>query len=161
MRVIRLLNEGMELMRSGTITLARPEKDLLITIRAGNYGSLDRVLNLANALFAELEKAEHESQSPEQLDRSKISALVSEAYLRFWNRHRVGQSVEDDDTLSSCGSPRTRTDMGFENARVSSSIVPSADLLSRGERGVRHSDRKGLEHQRIELRKVCHQICGH
>lgn len=84
MHVIRLLNEGIELMRSGTITLPRPEKDLLITIRTGNYGSLDRVLNLANTLFAELERAERESQLPEKVDRGKISAAVSRTYLRFW-----------------------------------------------------------------------------
>jgi hypothetical protein len=40
MHVIRLLNEAIELMRSGTITLPRSEKELLITIRTGNYGSL-------------------------------------------------------------------------------------------------------------------------
>ena len=33
MHVIRLLNEGIELMRSGTVTQPRPEKELLITIR--------------------------------------------------------------------------------------------------------------------------------
>lgn len=43
-RVIRLLNESNELMRSGSITLRRPEKELLITIRTGNHGSLERVL---------------------------------------------------------------------------------------------------------------------
>ena len=91
MHVVRLLNEGIELMRSGTITLPRPERDLLITIRTGNYGSLDRVLNLANSLFEELEKAERESQLPEKVDRGKISAVVSETYLRFWNNSRVRQ----------------------------------------------------------------------
>jgi hypothetical protein len=35
-------------MRSGTITLPRPEKELLIIIRTGQYGSLERVLTLAN-----------------------------------------------------------------------------------------------------------------
>lgn len=85
MHVIRLLNEGIELMRSSTITLPRPEKDLLITIRTGNYGSLDRVLNLANTLFAELEEAVSDSQLPEKVDRARISALVSETYLHFWN----------------------------------------------------------------------------
>ena len=55
MHVTRLLNEGVELMRSGTITLPRPEKELLITIRTEQYGSLDRVLTLANTLFLELE----------------------------------------------------------------------------------------------------------
>jgi len=85
MHVIRLLNEGIELMRSGTITLPRPEKELLITIRTGNYGSLDRVLNLANTLFFELEEAESKSGLPEKTDRTRISELVSKTYLRFWN----------------------------------------------------------------------------
>jgi len=85
MHVIRLLNEGIELMRSGTITLPRPEKDLLITIRTGNYGSLERVLTLANTLFSDLREAETKSALPEKVDRTRISTLVSETYLRFWN----------------------------------------------------------------------------
>ncbi len=84
MHVIRLLNEGIELMRSGTITLPRPEKELLITIRTGNYGSLERVLSLANSLFRELEEAEAKSGLLEKVDRTKISELVSETCLRFW-----------------------------------------------------------------------------
>jgi uncharacterized protein len=84
MHVIRLLNEGIELMRSGTITLPRPEKELLITIRTGQYGSLERVLTLANSLFLELEEAEAKSGLPEKVDRTRISELVSETYLRLW-----------------------------------------------------------------------------
>src|SRR3989441_2789081 len=90
MHVIRLLNEGIELMRSGAITLPRPEKELLITIRTGSYGSLDRLLNLANTLFAELEQAETQSVLPEKVDRRKVSALLSETYLRFWNGSQAG-----------------------------------------------------------------------
>jgi len=84
MHVIRLLNEGIELMRSGTITLPRPEKELLIAIRTGKYGSLERVLTLANTLFCELKEAETKSGLPEKVDRPRISELVSETYLRFW-----------------------------------------------------------------------------
>src|SRR5439155_24484300 len=89
MHVIRLLKEGIELMRSCTITLPRPEKNLLITIRTGNYGSLDRVLNLANTFFKKLEKPETENVLPEKVDRSKISAFVSDTYLRFWNGAQI------------------------------------------------------------------------
>jgi predicted nucleotidyltransferase len=85
MHIIRLLNEGIELMRTGTITLPRPEKDLLITIRTGQYGSLERVLDLANDLFHELDKAESQSVLPEAVDRVAISQLVSGTYLRYWN----------------------------------------------------------------------------
>src|SRR5579864_5063388 len=69
MHVIRLLSEGIELMRRGTITLPRPEKDLLITIRTGKYGSLDRVLDLAKLLFDDLEGAEAESRLPDSVDK--------------------------------------------------------------------------------------------
>ena len=71
-------------MRSGTVTLPRPEKDLLITIRTGNYGPLDRVLNLANTLFLELDEAVRTSRLPETVDRATVSKLVSIAYLNFW-----------------------------------------------------------------------------
>ncbi len=84
MHVIRLLNEGIELMRFGTITLPRPEKNLLITIRTGKYGSLERVLTLATSLFEELEKAEAESKFPDSVNKPRISKLVSETYLACW-----------------------------------------------------------------------------
>ena len=67
------------------VFLPRPEKELLITIRTGNYGSLERLLSLANSLFKELEEAEAKSGLPEKVDRTRISALVSETYLHFWN----------------------------------------------------------------------------
>jgi uncharacterized protein len=86
MHIIRLLNEGIELMRSGTITLPRPEKDLLIRIRTGQYGSLEQVLDLATNLFLELDEAESKSDLPETVDRAAVSKLVAETYLRFWNR---------------------------------------------------------------------------
>lgn len=84
MHVIRLLNEGIELMRSGKITLPRPEKELLVTIRTGQYGSLDRVLALANDLFKDLDQAQAESSLPETVDRAAISKLISDVYLSFW-----------------------------------------------------------------------------
>jgi hypothetical protein len=71
-------------MRSGVITLPRPEKDLLVTIRTGNYGSLERLLGLANDLFIQLERAEAESSLPGKVDRLKISKLVSSTYLQHW-----------------------------------------------------------------------------
>jgi len=88
MHIIRLLNEGIELMRTGTITLPRPEKDLLIAIRIGKYGSLERLLSLANDLFRELDKAESQSDLPETVERAAISQIVSEIYLRYWNESR-------------------------------------------------------------------------
>lgn len=85
MHVIRLLNEGIELMRTGTITLPRPEKELLVSIRTGQYGSLERVLALAKDRFSELEQAVKESKLPDKVNRSKISQLLSDTYLQNWN----------------------------------------------------------------------------
>jgi len=101
MHVIRLLNGGIELMRSGVITLPRPEKDLLVTIRSGNYGSLERVLSLANALFVDLEQSRNESALPEDVDRANISKLVSDTYLEYWRgTQRVRIDAHDLEILN-------------------------------------------------------------
>lgn len=84
MHTIRLLHEGIELMRLGKITLPRPEKDLLISIRTGAYGSLERVLDLTNTLFGELAKAEGESRLPKTIDRFRVSKIVSSTYVTAW-----------------------------------------------------------------------------
>lgn len=84
MHVIRLLNEGIEFIRHGTITLPRPEKDLLITIRTGGYGSLEKVTDLANKLFAELDAAREASSFPDDVDRGRINNLVADVYLNFY-----------------------------------------------------------------------------
>lgn len=84
MHVIRLLNEGIELMNNGLVTLPRPEKDLLVKIRTGKYGSLERVLKLANTLFADLDQAESHSVLPEKVDRVELSKLISSTYLQHW-----------------------------------------------------------------------------
>ncbi len=84
MHVIRLLNEGIEFIRQGTITLPRPEKDLLIKIRTGEYGTLEKVTDLANRLFAELDAARETSSFPDDVDRGKINNLIADIYLNFY-----------------------------------------------------------------------------
>ena len=51
---------------------------MLITIRTGNYGTLERVLSFANTLFRELEEAEAKSGLPERVDRARVSATIAE-----------------------------------------------------------------------------------
>jgi predicted nucleotidyltransferase len=51
MHMLRLLFEGIELLETGWITLPRPEKDLLISIRTGEFGSLEKVLRVAQEKF--------------------------------------------------------------------------------------------------------------
>lgn len=121
MHVIRLLNEGVELMRSGLITLPRPEKDLLVTIRTGNYGSLERVLALANSLFVDLEKARSESALRGEVDRARISKVVSNAYLEYWRgTQRARTDPHDVEILNSAA--------GHLNAEVEDLLKDQADL---------------------------------
>ncbi len=84
MHVIRLLNEEIEFVNNGTITLPRPERDLLISIRTGEYGSLEKVTDLANRLFSQLESAMENSAFPEEADRDAINKLIARAYLDFY-----------------------------------------------------------------------------
>ncbi len=88
MHIIRLLNEGIEFMRTGRITLPRPEpeRSTLISIRTGEFGPLEKVLQLAEHKFEELASAEANSSLPAEVDRESISNLVAQTYLDFYAR---------------------------------------------------------------------------
>lgn len=88
MHVIRLLNEGIELMRDHRITLPRPERELLIQIRQGAW-SQDRLLNEANKLFAEIDTAADASTLPTHIDRRELSQIVATSYLQFWQEAKA------------------------------------------------------------------------
>lgn len=83
MHAVRLLNECKEILLSGTITLPRPERDLLIRVRTGKY-SLDKVIDMANRLFAECQQAEQKSSLPDRIDRKAVSDLLTYCYLQSW-----------------------------------------------------------------------------
>lgn len=84
MHAIRLLHEGIEFTRHGTITLPRPERPLLIAIRTGQFGSLEKVTNLANLLFAQLDQTRQASPFPEEADLDAISKLIAGIYMDFY-----------------------------------------------------------------------------
>ena len=75
----------MELMTHGRITLPRPEKDLLIEVRSGEW-TLEKVLGHAQRLTQEVEEAVKRSPLPEHVDRSAVSRLVAKVHLEFWNK---------------------------------------------------------------------------
>ena len=83
MHGLRLLYECLELMAHKRITLPRPEKDLLIEIRSGEW-ALERVLIHAKKLTAEVEEGVSTSSLPETVDRDAISRLVAQIHLDFW-----------------------------------------------------------------------------
>lgn len=85
MHGLRLLYECLELMAHKRITLPRPEKELLIEVRSGEW-TLERVLTHAKKLAKEVEEAVAGSPLPEKVDKTAISKLVAQVHLEFW-RH--------------------------------------------------------------------------
>jgi len=83
MHGLRLLYECLELMQHGKITLPRPERELLIKIRSGEW-TFERVLSQAQRLFKEVEEAVASSPLPEKVDRTAISRLLAQVQLGFW-----------------------------------------------------------------------------
>jgi uncharacterized protein len=83
MHGLRLLYERLELMAHKRITLPRPEKDLLIEVRSGEW-TLERVLKHAKELSAEVEEGVSTSPLPEMVDRDEISRLIAQVHLEFW-----------------------------------------------------------------------------
>lgn len=85
MHGLRLLYECLELMAHKRITLPRPEKDLLIEVRSGEW-ALERVLAHAKTLAVEVEQAIISSPLAEKVDRAAISKIVAQVHLEFWKK---------------------------------------------------------------------------
>jgi predicted nucleotidyltransferase len=83
MHCLRLYLECIELMRFGTITLPRPEKEFLIEARSGAW-TLERFLTEAASLRSEAEEAAEISTLPESVDLSAISDLLAKVHLAAW-----------------------------------------------------------------------------
>jgi hypothetical protein len=84
MHTLRLLYECKELLSKGTITLPRPERDFLIRVRTGKF-SIDKVIDMAQKLFAECEEAAKSSPLPDRVDRAAISRLLTNSYRKAWD----------------------------------------------------------------------------
>jgi uncharacterized protein len=83
MHTLRLLYECKELLSESTITLPRPERDFLIRVRTGKY-LMEKVIAMAQKLFAECEEGARTSPLPERVDRAAISRLLTNSYRRAW-----------------------------------------------------------------------------
>jgi predicted nucleotidyltransferase len=84
MHTLRLLYECNELLAEHTITLPRPERDFLIKVRTGKY-SVERVLAMAEELFAECEETSKASTLAERVDRKAVSRLITAGYRKMWD----------------------------------------------------------------------------
>jgi predicted nucleotidyltransferase len=85
MHVIRLYGEALEFLRTGKITLPRPNKDELISIRKGEW-PLVKFQQYAQELEALCEAEKEKSPLPERVDREVISKLVAKAYEMHWEQ---------------------------------------------------------------------------
>ena len=83
MHFIRLMYEGIELMTTGRLTFPPPVKDLLLSIHKGEW-SKEKVEELYKQLESEFITSESSSPLPPRIDRERVSAIVSHAYLSHW-----------------------------------------------------------------------------
>jgi len=90
MHTLRLLYEGIELMKAHRVTLPRAtkERELLLAVRRGEW-SQERVIRHANRLMKILQGSAEASSLPECVDLKIVSKLASEIYLRHWRSQRV------------------------------------------------------------------------
>jgi predicted nucleotidyltransferase len=85
MHVVRLYGEALEFLRTGVITLPRPNKDELIAIRQGKW-KLPEFQKYAEELKRQAEEEKDKSPLPDRVDRKEISRLVAQAYEMHWEQ---------------------------------------------------------------------------
>jgi predicted nucleotidyltransferase len=83
MHMLRVLGEGIEMMRTGEIILPRPEAPFLKDVRNGKH-TWEEVNEIAEARFRILDEQREASFLPDELNRAKISAIITQAQLDFW-----------------------------------------------------------------------------
>lgn len=85
MHMVRLGIQGVELLRTGVITLPIPEPELtwMRELRRGEH-SKEEALQRASELEAELEELETTSPLPERPDMSSINTWLADVHRRHW-----------------------------------------------------------------------------
>ena len=83
MHLIRVLEEGIELMDTGVITLPRPNAKDLKNVRGGDYTFPD-IEYIYNHRMEALTHAMEQSPLPAELDRARISKIITDAQVEFW-----------------------------------------------------------------------------
>jgi predicted nucleotidyltransferase len=91
MHTLRLLFEGIELMKDHHVTLPRTgkERDRLLEVRRGEW-SEEQVIREATRLMKVLEESSAASSLPETIDLGRVSKLVADLYVRHWTKSRRG-----------------------------------------------------------------------
>jgi predicted nucleotidyltransferase len=81
--LIRLLRMSIEYLRSGKMTVFRPDAEELKQIKQGRW-KLEDVVQEAQGLFVDAEKALAESTLPSAPDRAAAEAIMIEEYKWMW-----------------------------------------------------------------------------
>lgn len=83
MHMLRVLGEGIELMRMGRLTMPRPEAPFLKDVRNGKHKWAE-IEEIYNGRFSALEAATIDSDLPDDIDRDRISEVITKAQIEFW-----------------------------------------------------------------------------
>lgn len=96
--LIRLLRMGLEFLKTGELTVYRPDSEELLTIKHGKW-SKQKVLEEAGRLFAEMEEAVKVSPLPEKpsFEMAEMTCMgIIRDYYRLFDRsaaHRLSNGV--------------------------------------------------------------------
>ena len=87
MHALRIGIQGIELLRTGRLTLPVPEPDRarLRAVRAGAV-SLQNIVTQLDDVTAQLEQLTAESALPPRADEARIDRFLVAAYERAWSR---------------------------------------------------------------------------
>jgi predicted nucleotidyltransferase len=82
--LIRLVNEGIEVLETGNLNVFRPERQLLTDIKIGKY-KFEEVMEMYRELDARLLSAYEKSELPEKPDYHKINKFIIELTKEYLN----------------------------------------------------------------------------
>jgi hypothetical protein len=85
MHALRIAHQGLELLRTGSITLPieDPERQLLMEVRRGEL-PLAQVLERLDDRCAELEQAMQQAALPDEPDHAAVDGFLVDAYREAW-----------------------------------------------------------------------------
>lgn len=92
MHLMRMMYECEEYLGSGHITYPRPEKDVLLSIRQGNW-SEDKLFSEYFEAEQRVKEAEIKSPLPQQVNRQEVSKIITKAYLEHWKQRGSLESI--------------------------------------------------------------------
>jgi predicted nucleotidyltransferase len=84
--LIRLMNEGIEVLETGNLTVYRPERELLIDIKLGKY-KFEEVMEMYRELDKKLYDAYKNSKLPEKPNFDKINKFTIELTKKFLRKY--------------------------------------------------------------------------